>query len=128
VEALLRRRIPFYPSPYEEMAYIFLRANQLAAIIQHYRQVVERTPQDVAAWRFLGCAYGVQRQRKLAISAWQQVVALAPDDAEAYYQLGEATQQLGRREQARQALGKALGIDPRHMGAQQALARLDQEL
>jgi len=52
------------------------------------------------------------------------IIDVFPNDVDAYNRLGKACTELGRYQDAREAYGKALGLDPHNSIAQKNLARL----
>ncbi len=59
-----------------------------------------------------------------AIGKLTRLIADEPENADAYNYLGYSNRKLGRMDQARNWYGKALEIDPRHLGANEYLGEL----
>jgi tetratricopeptide (TPR) repeat protein len=66
----------------------------------------------------LGEAYRKMGEFSDAISAYNQLLKLNPMDADAYVRLAECNMQLDLMDAAREALSKALAINPNNREAQ----------
>jgi hypothetical protein len=66
----------------------------------------------------------MQGQWEEAAKVNRVIIDVFPNDVDAYNRLGKACTELGRYEDARDAYGKALGLDPHNSIAQKNLARL----
>lgn len=73
-------------------------------------------PKDYETCRLLGITYGIQNKHQLAIDYFQKAIALRPDIAANYTSLGTAYMNIGNQEKAREALNKAVEIDPAALG------------
>lgn len=69
-----------------------------------------------------------QKKYSDAATQLEAVVAKSPDMTPAYFGLGLSYEQLGKRDQAKQALAKYLSANPDDMVASEAMARLSQEV
>jgi hypothetical protein len=66
----------------------------------------------------------MQGQWQEAAAVNRAIIDIFPNDVDAYNRLGKALTQLGRYSEAREAYGKALGLDPLNSIAQKNLSRL----
>ena len=66
----------------------------------------------------------MQGQWEEAANVNRVIINVFPNDVDAYNRLGKAMTELGRYAEAREAYGKALGLDPHNSIAQKNLARL----
>src|SRR3989304_8870339 len=66
----------------------------------------------------------MQGQWEEAAKVNRIIIDVFPNDVDAYNRLGKACTELGRFAEAREAYGKALGLDPHNSIAQKNLARL----
>ncbi|HJX61208.1 MAG TPA: tetratricopeptide repeat protein [Dehalococcoidia bacterium] len=66
----------------------------------------------------------MQGQWEEAANVNRIIIDVFPNDVDAYNRLGKALTELGRYGEAREAYGKALGLDPHNSIAQKNLARL----
>lgn len=83
-----------------------------ADALDEYRQASVLDPDD---WRWpmsLGVAEFRQGNVDEAVRQWQLGAKKAPENAMAYYDLSIAHRQLGKIEEARQEMGKAIDLDP----------------
>jgi tetratricopeptide (TPR) repeat protein len=84
-----------------------------------------RAPQDTAASLIVsGNRYIESKDYVKAVIQFKNAIRLEPRNAEAFYRLGMAQLAAGNMLEAVPALVKAAEIDPRHAGAQLALAQL----
>ena len=102
---------------------------------QSYARLLEQTPDNIEALRFLGLHALQQEQNARAIELLSRGVALEPDNAQAWKPLGLAYFAAQRLEEAQSALAQALMLAPEnfivrlHLGeVQEALGRDDEAL
>ncbi len=69
-------------------------------------------------------ALAMQSRWDEAVAVNKSIIEVFPDDADAYNRLGKALTQLGRYAEAREAYGRALGIEPNNVIAKKNLDRL----
>lgn len=79
---------------------------------------------DAAAHMALGRSNALGGRLAQAIDSFRQAARLAPDSAEIHHHLGVALLELGRHQEAAQALECALALDPRCDAGQPLLAAL----
>jgi tetratricopeptide (TPR) repeat protein len=101
-----------------------LRAGEFAQAEALLAEAARANPNDVKTLMALGAALGELKRWDEAIAAMQQAASLAPGLAAAHYNLGNALEQVGRIEEARQAYRFALQVEPTHQRAGTALRRL----
>lgn len=84
-----------------------------AELAEHYRADVRLAPEDAEAWRRLGSTLlFALNQRVEALAAFEEAVRLDPSDAATVCLLGIALHSMGRFEEATEAFGRALQLDP----------------
>jgi len=97
---------------HEARGELYEAQGRTADALDEYRQASVLDPDD---WRWpmsLGVAEFRQGNIDEAIRQWQLGAQKAPENAMAYYDLSIAHRQLGRIEEARQEMGKAIDLDP----------------
>ena len=72
--------------------------------------------QDYETCRLLGITFGIQNKHSKAIEYFEKAIAIRPDIAANYTSLGTAYMNIGNEEKAREALNKAVEIDPAALG------------
>jgi len=72
--------------------------------------------QDYETCRLLGITYGIQNKHNKAVEYFQKAIALRPDIAANYKSLGTAYMNMGDQDKAREALNKAVELDPSALG------------
>jgi hypothetical protein len=87
-------------------------------------QAVQSDPNNGRAHQYLGIARIQSGDGIRGIASLRDASRLLPQDAVIAYNLGAALNQSGRTDEARQALERALVLDPGHQKARQALADL----
>jgi len=78
-----------------------------------YRTAVKRYPDDPALFQGLGYCAGHAGLHEEAVSANQRVLELEPENQKLVNDLGWSLLQAGRLPQAREALERAVSMDPR---------------
>lgn len=86
------------------------------------RELVQRTPEDGAAWRTLGYALLAREKHAEAETALRKALDLAPQDAVALEHLGWVYQRTGRLNEAVGTLKASLAIDQDRVRARVILA------
>jgi tetratricopeptide (TPR) repeat protein len=110
-------------------------ANNLASIyanegenLAYAQQLAERASEQLPTrpeiHDTLGWIYYRRELYGRAVARFESSVAAAPGNSVYHYHLGLAYSKNGQREKAREALRKAIALDPRSKDAQQALASL----
>jgi len=70
------------------------------AAVPQLAAAVRLQPSDLLARTWLGYAYAAQQQYELAVKQFTEVTRLAPENIDAWYALGQAWLQIGRRQTA----------------------------
>ncbi|GAB4422468.1 MAG: hypothetical protein Kow002_11820 [Anaerolineales bacterium] len=93
---------------------MYAQLGDLPPALWHYQRATEIAPDDPAAWRFLAlfCAqYGVAVE-EIGLPAAQMALELTDEDPLSLDALGWSLAVLGRHDEARDALERALTLDP----------------
>ena len=88
------------------------KAGEIDKALIYYTQAIKQNPRYVQAYLNRANLYYTQKQYKLAIADYRQVIALAPDNVDAYGSLGWLLLLEGRFEEARTMTQKAHELDP----------------
>lgn len=88
------------------------RAAMIEGMVARLAARLEQNPQDLAGWRQLARAYGVQGKSDDAARAHERVLALAPNDPDALWALGEYAKARGDKAGARRRWQKLERVLP----------------
>ena len=91
--------------------------------LAHFRQALERAPNDATTWQNLANAHVQLRELPEAIAGYRRAVALSPRRAIARSGLGVALFENGERDEALAHYAEALRLDPNFASAHQNLGR-----
>jgi len=91
---------------------VALRQEQPAEARRQLQAAVDLDPRLAVAWNTLGVARLRLEGPGAALDAWRKAVEIAPDYWEALYNVGLASAELGRRDEARRALERFVGKAP----------------
>jgi len=117
--------VPEYARGHSNLGYALVHAGRTSDALKHLERAVELDPNDSLAHNNLGIAYEQMERRGDAIAAFERAMELNPRFAEAAANLGEMLTRDGDIEGARTMLGRALAMQPDHLGARVALAVTD---
>jgi tetratricopeptide (TPR) repeat protein len=84
-------------------------------------------PDDPSLWHERGAAYMKAGQFAAAADCAERVTQLLPDSPTAWSNLGRAYRKLGRSDEARQAQEHALALRPGYAGAEEELAKTEND-
>ena len=101
-----------------------LKAGRHAEAADRARAVVQRHPQAVQAWRYLGMACLALGSYESAVEALKRSLAFRVDLAETQFNLGFALRQIGRLEEALAAYQEAVKLKPNLAEAHNNLGNL----
>ncbi|MBI4442896.1 MAG: tetratricopeptide repeat protein [Acidobacteria bacterium] len=111
------------------LAYAYSLTGRPAEAIAHYKKVLSREPELIAAHRNLGILLVEQQTAAQAEEHLRFVVEKQPNDATAIFYWAEALSALQRTAEARGAYERVLGLDPdhvlAHLGAGKLLTETD---
>ncbi|MGA7178258.1 MAG: XrtA/PEP-CTERM system TPR-repeat protein PrsT [Thiobacillaceae bacterium] len=107
------------------MARYFLAKNQPQKALSFAREAISAQPRDPLALETLGTMQLAAGDKDNALVTFKQLVEEMPNSALAYYRLASAHAALGNFAKSRDALNKALELDPKYVDAQNSLAILD---
>jgi len=97
---------------------------QLAEARRHFERARASNPGYAYVYMNISVLEAHEGHLDAALHAADEAVRLNPGLAPAHYYRGRVLEKLGRTEEAAAAYGQALAIDPRHLEASNALARL----
>ena len=113
VDALAERLTNDIPDPDEiTMLPVLFNEGRYAEAEILARSMTERFPLNGFGWKALGAVFMQMGQSKASLLPLQNAAALLPGDAEAYYNLGNALQDLQRLDDAVASYRRALEINP----------------
>jgi len=116
---------PTAVQPRVMLARYYLGKNQSQKAISFAREAVSAQPKDLLAQETLGVMQLAAGEKENALVTFKRLAEQMPDSALAYYRLASAHAALGNFAKSRDALNKALELDPRYVEAQNALALLN---
>ena len=97
---------------------------QLAEARRHFERARASNPGYAYVYMNISVLEAHEGHLDAALHAADEAVRLNPGLAPAHYYRGRVLEKLGRTEEAAAAYGQALAIDPRHLEASNAVARL----
>ena len=97
---------------------------QLAEARRHFERARASNPGYAYVYMNISVLEAREGHLDAALHAADEAVRLNPGLAPAHYYRGRVLEKLGRTEEAAAAYGQALAIDPRHLEASNAVARL----
>lgn len=103
------------------MARARLRLGARALALAHLEQAIGIEPDSYSARIMLGDFYAHEGDWERAVAEYRETIRIRPRRAQPHYLLGQSLQRLGRDEEARRHLLRALELDPALPGARQAL-------
>jgi tetratricopeptide (TPR) repeat protein len=87
-------------------------ASRLVDAEREFRTELLSNPDEFFANYYLGIVYIFQRNWELAIAFLKNASRVQADNPDPYFQLGQAYQELGKHDQAIEALKKAIALNP----------------
>jgi tetratricopeptide (TPR) repeat protein len=102
----------------------FLRARQFTEAATAFQKLVETDPDDAEAWQFLGAARSQTREWPSAVAAFRKAESLDPSVRNRYNLAVALKEGLGRNDEARLYLERALEQDPEHAPTKELLRQL----
>lgn len=90
-----------------------------------FSEIVGANPENSEAWAYLGLCYLETGQTESAIEALEQALAVEEENADIHYLLGNAVSGHGEFDRAAACYRRALGLDPHHQKAEEALIRVE---
>jgi len=106
------KEYPQDPRSSEGLGIVTLRAHQPEVAVRHLRHALELNPQLPVSWNTLGVALYQLHQPTAALDAWHRAFALDPTQYDALYNIGLVANEMGRNEEARQALQRFVATAP----------------
>jgi len=117
------RLAPFDLEMRRELADVYWQADQVDEAINQLRQALRLAPGDSETAHMLADAYLDQEMWDQAAAALE-MGEMFPEDAEAWFQIGQAYENEGRRDDAALAYRRVRLIEPDHVHATRALKRM----
>jgi arylsulfatase A-like enzyme/Tfp pilus assembly protein PilF len=113
--AVLERAVSLYPNDpkaLENLGVLALRQQRPADARAYLERALALNPGLPISWNTLGVALYQTAGPAAALDAWERAAALDPRQRDALFNLGLVAAQLGRKEQARNALNRYIGSAP----------------
>ena len=107
-----------------EVGKAHLRTREFVEAAAAFHRLVEADPDDAEAWQFLGAAQSQNKDWPAAISAFRKAEALDSSARNQYNLAVALSEGLGRHDEARLYVERALEKDPEHAPSKQLLAQL----
>ena len=101
-----------------------LRAKEFAEAAAAFQKLVTANPDDAEAWQFLGAARSQMREWPTAVNAFRKAEALESSVRNRYNLAVALKEGLGRNDEARLYLERALEQDPAHAPSKELLGEL----
>ena len=86
-------------------------------IIEKYKQVVRKNPDDADAHHLLGVTYAITGMYEEAVEAFKQVIRIKPDFVPAHCGLGIAYGNLGMQKESIESYKQVIRLGPDNIGA-----------
>ncbi len=116
---------PGLAAAYNNLAYMLAsRGQQLDEALRLANRAVELAPKDPALLDTLGWVYRARGDLQMAAKTLGRAIAARPQVAVFHYHLGIVQSELGRKAEAEASLKRALELDPKFRGADDARQRL----
>ena len=111
----------------EGLGSVLLKLGEIDRAAEAFQRALKLDPTSTGALLGLGGVQFAQKRYEQALATFQRVAKLSSGSkaATAYGNIGAVYKELGRLDEARQALTKALAIDRYHLHAAKLLAQLD---
>ncbi|MEW6752952.1 MAG: fused MFS/spermidine synthase [Candidatus Latescibacterota bacterium] len=104
---------------------LYVRQERWEEALSVYGEAHRVDPRDAQMCNNLGVVYFQQRRYEEAVTWFRRAAHHSPTYARAYSNLGDAYAALGRTQEAREALGRALSLEPQDGRAARALQALE---
>jgi tetratricopeptide (TPR) repeat protein len=102
-----------------------LKAGRFSEAATAFRDITQHEPTNDEAWQLLGGALSQLQDWPAAVSAFRRAQELSPNTVRHYYNLAVALKEgLGRNDDARLYLERALELDPTHAPSRELLGKL----
>jgi tetratricopeptide (TPR) repeat protein len=118
---------PRYWKNHRQLALAYYRMGRLDDAATAARRVIEHQPRSVAAHQLLGTIYQVMPRDDLALESYAEANRLEPA-APTYINIGRIEHERGRHEQAAEAYGRALALDPKRVVLHRNLGDLNTDM
>lgn len=118
---------PDFAPAHNDLAVLFYRAGNNVKALAHYEKAHKLDPRNVIYRKNLADFYFVELEwAGEAIQTYLEIIKENPEDLEALNALGVISNNIGRKEQARQFFTRTLQLDSGNQEAQKALSQLGQ--
>ena len=108
---------PANPDALRNLGYVYDVFGKYDQAMYHYGRALEKAPNMPHVMNAIGRVYMLQGNADSAIKTFQRVIGMDVGNDEAYYQLGGAYQFQGEFDKARNALTKAVELNPTRLKA-----------
>jgi Tfp pilus assembly protein PilF len=116
---------PTHADAHASLGHLLTEQGDLPNALPHLERAVALRPGGSLGLTNLARALEARGDRARALVHFEAAVVAAPDSADAHYWLGAALAGRARLEAARDHLSRALELEPEHVWARDALARLE---
>lgn len=116
---------PTEPRPISLLASNYLNSGMARKALEVSSGAAAAHPDDIGLLQVRGSAYLASGDAGNALASYKRLVQLSPNSAEAYFLLAGAHAALNDPAATREALTKALSLEPKHFGSKVVLARLN---
>jgi tetratricopeptide (TPR) repeat protein len=129
--ATLARALMIHPEDgrtWSALGFVDLLEQKLPKAAYDFHQAIRFMPEHVGTWNGLGWTSILERQFTAAASAFERAIELDRNFGESHGGLAVAYANLGRKEEAEDAIARATGLDKTSLAAQYAKAILSGEV
>ncbi len=110
----------------KEIGEVYMSSGLEEYAVQTFRKVLDADPSMIHIYNRLGIALRKKGRFKEAVDEYHRAIKISPDDEALYFNLSKAYMDMKNKTGAREAINKALAIDPEFGEARAVLKSLDE--